>query len=228
MVTDWEPPKVAVSGGPDVAAPEPGVARAGEAFLARLEHELHIAVQAVAMAMQQMHRADQHGGTPFSRRLQLLEAEIFASCDFKDRRLAATAQFGGLGNFRRNVGRDHNRAVLVGMNEIIRAHRHPGDANFATKIFGMNPRMRRTDGARQRLESRSPLRNVADRAIGNHTEASEGLVHTALHLAPERTEADVGTIDVLDYRDARFPAGAHIFVIGDATPRLLIGRELGL
>src|ERR1700720_1875986 len=92
----------------------------------------------------------------------------------------------------------------------------------------MNPRMRRTNGAGQRLESRSPLRNVADRAVGDDAEASEGLVYIALYLAPERTEANVGTIDVLDYRDARSPAGAHIFVISDATPRLLIGGQLGL
>src|SRR5580658_6746188 len=89
----------------------------------------------------------------------------------------------------------------------------------------MNPRMRRTDGAGQRLESWSPLRNVADRAVGDDAEASERLVHIALHLAPERTETNVGTIDVLDHRDARSPARAHIFVIGDTALRLLSGGQ---
>ena len=121
--------------------------------------------------------------------------------------------------------RDHDGAVLVGVDEIVGMHRHAGDAHFAAKAFGMNPGVRRPDRAGQRLETRRPLRDVADRAVGDDAEAAERLVHVALHLAPERAVADVGAVDILDHGDARTEAGADIFVIGDAALRLLIGRK---
>ena len=115
--------------------------------------------------------------------------------------------------------------MLVGVDQIVRLHGHAGDAHLAAKALGMHPRMRRADRAGQRLEARRPLRDVADRAVGDDAEATERLVHVALHLAPERAVADVGTVDVLDHRDARTVAGADIFVIFDAALRLLFGRQ---
>ena len=106
-------------------------------------------------------------------------------------------------------------------------HRHAGDAHLAAPVFGMDPGMRRPDRAGQRLEARRPLRDVADRAVGDDAEAAERLVHVALHLAPERAVADIGAVDILDHGDARTEAGADIFVIGDAALRLLIGWKSG-
>ncbi len=111
--------------------------------------------------------------------------------------------------------------------EIVGLHGHAGDAHLAAKALRMHPGMRRADRAGQRLEARRPLRDVADRAVGDDAEAAERLVHVALHLAPERAVADVGTVDVLDHRDARAVAGADIFVIFDAAPGLLFGRQRG-
>ena len=123
--------------------------------------------------------------------------------------------------------RDHDRAMLVGVDQIVGANRHAGDAHFAAEILGMHPGMRRTDRAGQRLEARRPLRDVADRAVGDDAEAAERLVHVALHLTPERAIADVGAVDILDHGDARAEAGADIFVIGDAALGLLVGRKAG-
>ena len=89
----------------------------------------------------------------------------------------------------------------------------------------MDPGMRGTDRTRQRLETRRPLRDVADRAVGDHAETAERLVHRALNLAPERAVADVRTVDILDHRDAGPEAGADIFVIVDASLRLLGCRQ---
>ncbi len=101
------------------------------------------------------------------------------------------------------------------MNEIIGTHGHAGDADLAAKTFGVDPGVRRSDRTRQRLEAGSPLRDIADRAIGDDPEATERLVHVALDFTPERTVADVGAVDILDYGDARTVAGADILVIGD-------------
>lgn len=80
------------------------------------------------------------GGT-LQRFFQLLETEVLASRDFQDRRLAAAAQLGGIGNLSGKICRNHDRTVLVGMNEVIRAHRHAGDADFTTKVLGVDPGM---------------------------------------------------------------------------------------
>ena len=133
----------------------------------------------------------------------------------------------GFRNLRRDIVRDHDGAVLVGMDEVVGVHRHAGDAHFAAPVFGVNPGVRRPDRTGQRLEARRPLRDVADRAVGDDAEAAERLVHVALHLAPERAVADVGAVDILDHGDARTEAGADIFVIGDAALVLLIGRKGG-
>ena len=114
------------------------------------------------------------------------------------------------------------------MNEVVRTHGHPGDANLAAETFGMDLGMRRADRTGKRLETRRPLRNVADRAVGDDAETTERLVHRALNLAPERAVTDIGAVDVLDHADPRTMAGADIFVIGDPALRLFGGRKAGL
>src|SRR5207244_3497042 len=95
------------------------------------------------------------------------------------------------------------------------------------EILRMHPGVRRAVRAGQRLKTRRPLRDVADRTVGDDAETAERLVHVALYLAPERAIADIGAVDVLDHRDARAKAGADIFVIGDAAFGLLIRRQAG-
>src|SRR6266404_6810815 len=106
-------------------------------------------------------------GRPLQRVLQLLKAEILAARDVEDRRLAATAEFGSIRNFRGKVVWNNDRPMLIGMNEIVRAHRHPGDAHLAAKAFRMNPGVGRPDRSGQRLEAWRPLRDVANRAVGD-------------------------------------------------------------
>src|SRR5437764_191948 len=46
------------------------------------------------------------------RLFQLLKRKVLGSRDFQNRRLAARAEFAGVGNFCRDIGRDHDRAML--------------------------------------------------------------------------------------------------------------------
>src|ERR1700716_3735910 len=167
-------------------------------------------------------------GGALQRLFQLLQRKILAAGDVENRRLAAGAEFAGIRHLGSDIVRNHDRAVAVGVNEIIGSYRHAGDANFAAKAFGVDPGVGRTDRACQRLESRRPLRDIADRAVGNDAEAAERLVHVALDLAPECAIADIGAVDILDHGDARTEAGADIFVIGDAPLCLLVSRQARL
>src|SRR6185369_1398909 len=105
-------------------------------------------------------------GRTLQRLFEFLEREVRAARDLQDRRFAPAAEFGGFRNLRRDVCRDHDGAVLVGVDEVVGMHRHAGDAHFAAPVFGVNPGMRRSDRTGQRLKARRPLRDVADRAIG--------------------------------------------------------------
>ena len=61
------------------------------------------------------------------------------------------------------------------MNEIVGTHIHAGDPNIAAKMLGMNKGMRRTDRAGKRLKTRRPLRDIADRAVGNDADEPSAL-----------------------------------------------------
>src|SRR4051812_16045953 len=76
----------------------------------------------------------------FSRTLQrlfqFLERKILGSRDLQDRRLATGAELAGFGNLCCDLNGNHDRAVAVGVNEIVGAHGHAGNANLAAKAFG--------------------------------------------------------------------------------------------
>src|ERR1700754_1293562 len=156
-------------------------------------------------------------GGALQRLFQLLQRKILAAGDLENRCLAARAELAGIRYLGGDIVRDHDGPVTIGVNEVVGAHGHAGNANLGAKIFRVHPCMRRTDRARKRLESRRPLRNVADRSIGDHAEAAERLVHVALHLAPERAVSDVGAVDILNHANARTKAAADIFVVIDAS-----------
>src|ERR1700722_15494154 len=61
------------------------------------------------------------------RVLQLLQREVLGARDLQDRRLAATAQIASVGQLGGELIGDHDGAVAVGMDEIVRLHRHAGD-----------------------------------------------------------------------------------------------------
>src|SRR5689334_4426360 len=93
------------------------------------------------------------------RFLQFLERKILGPRDLENRRLPAGAEFAGIGNLRRDIVRDDDRAVRVGMDQVVGFHGHAGDTNLAAEILGVHPGMRGTDRAGQRLEARRPLRD---------------------------------------------------------------------
>jgi len=96
------------------------------------------------------------------------------------------------------IWRDHNLRPWQ-----VKTFKVSNDPNFAAKIFGVHPGMRGPDGAGECLKTHRPLRNIADRAVGNDPEAAERLVHVGLHLAPEGAVARVLAVEVLHDHDAR-------------------------
>src|SRR3569623_848202 len=56
------------------------------------------------------------------RGLELLEREVGAAGNLEDRHLAAAAELGGIGKFRGDVDRDHDRTMAVGMDEVVGLH----------------------------------------------------------------------------------------------------------
>src|SRR5215471_15439661 len=72
------------------------------------------------------------------RVFQLLQRKVLAARDLQDRRFAAAAEFAGVGNFRRNIGRDHDGAMLIGVDQVVGLHRHAGNPHLAAEIFRMH------------------------------------------------------------------------------------------
>src|SRR5215470_15762311 len=118
-----------------------------------------------AMSMARSSQTSVNLRRALQRLFQLLEREVLAARDLQDWGLAAAAEFGGVGQLGSEIMRDHDRAVTVGVDQIVGAYGHAGDTHLAAEAFGMHPGMRRADRAGQRLEARRPLRDVADRAV---------------------------------------------------------------
>src|SRR5437660_6817549 len=129
--------------------------------------------------------------------LQFLQRKRGAAGDLENGRLASTAELGGIGYLRSDIKRNHNCAVAVGMNQVAGANQHAGDPNFSAEAVCVNISMRGSDRAGKRLKAGCPLWRIADRTIGDDAKAAQRLVHRALHLAPERSESDIGAIHIL-------------------------------
>src|ERR1700709_1390633 len=102
-------------------------------------------------------------GGALQRLFQLFQCKILAAGDLENGRLAASAELAGIRYLGGDIVRDHDGTVTIGVNEVVGAPSHAGNANLSAKIFGMHPCMRRADRACKGLESGRPLRNVADR-----------------------------------------------------------------
>src|ERR1700712_1524985 len=93
-------------------------------------------------------------GRALQRLFQLFQRKILAAGDLENRCLAACAELAGIRYLGGDIVRDHDGTVAIGVNEVVGAHGHAGNANLSAKIFGMHPCMRRTNRARKGLESR--------------------------------------------------------------------------
>src|SRR5206468_12426973 len=60
-----------------------------------------------------------------------------------------------------------------------------------------------------------------------HPDTATLSLHDALPIS-EGAIADIRPVDVLDHGNPRTVTGADILIIGNAPPRLLLGRECGL
>jgi hypothetical protein len=138
-----------------------------------------------------------------------VDDHLFAPCDQRD----------GGGDFLDRLGRDHDGAVAVGVNEVVRGYGHAGDADSAAIIDQMNMGVGRHDRAGEHQEIGRHRVEVADRAVGDDAGTAEPLVDMGLDLAPERPEPGIGRVDVLDHRDARQRLVGDMLII--AEPHLL-------
>src|SRR5690606_723908 len=104
----------------------------------------------------------------------------------------------------------------VGVNQVAVLHHHAVHAHFLAVVVEMRPGVARCQRTGQGEEARRPLRDVTDAAVGNDTQRTEPLVYRALHLAPEGTVTDFGTVEVLDHSDGRAGPGGNVLVVADA------------
>src|ERR1700712_3486887 len=107
-------------------------------------------------------------GGALQRLFQLFQRKILSAGDLENGRLAACAELAGIRYLGGDIVGYHDGPVTIGVNEVVGAHGHAGNANLGAKIFGVHPCMRRTDRTRKGLESRRPLRNIADRSVGDN------------------------------------------------------------
>jgi len=133
------------------------------------------------------------------RLFESFERKILGALRSPDRRLATGAEFAGLGNFCGDIDRDHDRAVLIGVDQVVGAHGHAGRRALRRKVFGMHPGMRRADRAGQRLKSPAPIAECREIEPSVMTPRQPSALCTLLcHFAPEGAVADVGAVDVLE------------------------------
>src|SRR5690606_4000034 len=132
----------------------------------------------------------------------------------------------GRGNLLGRRVRDDDRAVPVGVDEVARAHQHALDADLLAEAREMSKAVAWRDGSRKRLAARCPGRNITDTAVRDHAARAERLVDRRLHLAPERAEANVMAIEVLDAGDGRAGLRGDVLVVSDALLPRGLARKL--
>jgi hypothetical protein len=76
--------------------------------------------------------------------------------------------------------------VLVGMDQIARAHDHATYIHLAIEMDQVNEGVGRGDDAGQKLETGTDHVQVAHAAVGHHAFASQRLVNIGVYLVPER------------------------------------------
>jgi hypothetical protein len=87
-------------------------------------------------------------------------------------------------------------SIAVIQDDVVRRYDHTGDADRAGVIDEMDMRMRRHDRPGENQKIGRHRIEIADRAVGNDAGAAEPLMDMALHLAPKRAEADIGSVDI--------------------------------
>src|SRR6202022_505752 len=101
------------------------------------------------------HSPSMNFGRLGKRLFQLFKGKRWTAGNLKNWRLAAAAEFGRIRQLRGNIERDHNSAVTI----------------------GVNPGVRRADRTCEGLESGRPLRDVADRSVGDDAKTAQRLMH---------------------------------------------------
>src|ERR1700733_16229178 len=86
-------------------------------------------------------RLSMNFGGALQRLFQLFQRKILAAGDLENGRFAARAELAGIRYLGGDIVRDHDGTVTIGVNEVVRAYGHAGNANLSAKIFGMHPCM---------------------------------------------------------------------------------------
>ena len=157
-----------------------------------------------------------------------VDGEVLRARDVEDHRFASHQHVARRGQLLGGLERHDDRAVAVGVDEVARLDGHAGDGHGLVEALQVHPRVGGGDRAGEGLEAGRPLRDVADRAVGDDAEAAERLVHRAVDLAPEAAVADVRAVEILDDADRRPGAGGDVLVVRGlpvARPRVRRARR---
>ena len=94
--------------------------------------------------------------------------------------------------------RNHDGAVAIGMDEVAGSYRHARHGNGQVEGLDVREPVRRPDASGQHLEAWCPLRQVADRAVGDEADRAHSAMDRRLHLAPERAVPGLVAVEILD------------------------------
>src|SRR5207245_11460439 len=97
--------------------------------------------------------------------------------------------------------RNDDGTVAIGVEEVAAAYRHARDRNEEIEGLDVGERMRGPDASGEYLETGRPLRQVADRAVGDQADCAHPAMNRRLHLTPESAVTGVGAVQVLDNDD---------------------------
>ncbi len=110
--------------------------------------------------------------------------------------------------------------MLIGVNQIVVGCLHAVKRHWPPEIHHVDERMGRIHHPGQHLKVCLRVGEVADTAIGDHTQAAEPIVNIGVHFAPEGTIAR-SIIKVFDENDRRLRAAfLDVPVIVDHVGRL--------
>src|SRR5438132_11100532 len=99
--------------------------------------------------------------------------------------------------------RNDGCAVPIGMDQIAVAHRHAEHTYRVAECDRLGVRVRSYDMSREKLKTRRPLVEIADRAIGDQSERAQPDVNGRLHFSPKCAAARIAAVEILDDDDRR-------------------------
>src|SRR5713101_998913 len=141
---------------------------------------------------------------------QLICIEVWRAHPFEQSLLVGDDTPGGRGQLGRDLPRDQQDAVLVGVDQVAGADQQPTDNHRPAGSLHPHVGMRHARPAGEELEAHGVrLFQVADAAVGDAAGAAQGSEYGGVHLAPERATTRL-FVHVLHHHHARLGNFAYM------------------